>query len=152
MQAQKEKEMREQQLEMARIENQRYIAVINNLTKIATSDKKIEGDIIKTIMSGVQRENAVENKSKEKDIDKVNKFYKKVERSKNANANGKEFVELISSIYKDSNNYIFKLPLSTKEVNDLTTFFDEVSLDDIIETIKNYYDWLYEIKISLLMN
>lgn len=86
------------------------------------------------------------NKSKEKDIDKVNKFYKKVERSKNANANGKEFVELISSIYKDSNNYIFKLPLSTKEVNDLTTFFDEVSLDDIIETIKNYYDWLYENK------
>jgi len=67
MQAQKEKEMREQQLEMARIENQRYIAVINNLTKIATSDKKIEGDIIKTIMSGVQRENAVENKSKEKE-------------------------------------------------------------------------------------
>jgi len=52
---------------MARIENQRYIAVINNLTKIATSDKKIEGDIIKTIMSGVQRENAVENKSKEKE-------------------------------------------------------------------------------------
>lgn len=67
MQAQKEKEMREQQLEMARIENQRYIAVISNLTKIATSDKKIEGDIIKTIMSGVQRENAVENKSKEKE-------------------------------------------------------------------------------------
>jgi hypothetical protein len=67
MQAEKEKEMREQQLEMARIENQRYIAVINNLTKIATSDKKIEGDLLKTIMSGVQREKAVENKSKEKE-------------------------------------------------------------------------------------
>jgi hypothetical protein len=44
----------EQQLEMARIENQRYIAVINNLTKIMTSDKKIEGDLVKTLIAGLQ--------------------------------------------------------------------------------------------------
>jgi hypothetical protein len=53
MQAEKEKEIREQQLEMARLDNQKYIAVINNMTKLVTSDKKIEGDVMKLLLSGI---------------------------------------------------------------------------------------------------
>ncbi|CEL24110.1 hypothetical protein [Methanobacterium formicicum] len=86
------------------------------------------------------------NKSKEMDDKKVNKFYKKVERSKKVNGNGKEFVELINSIYNNSNNYISRIPLTVNETNNLRTFFEENSLENIIETIKNYYNWLYENK------
>lgn len=86
------------------------------------------------------------DKNNEKDETKLNKFYKKVERSKKANENDKEFVELISSIYKDSNVYISRIPLSREEINDLTTFFEDFSFDKVKETIKSYYKWLYENK------
>jgi len=43
----------EQQMEQARLDNQKYIAVINNLTKLVTSDKKIEGDVMKLLLSGI---------------------------------------------------------------------------------------------------
>lgn len=86
------------------------------------------------------------DKNKEKDETKVNKFYKKVERSKNANGNSKEFVELISSIYKDSDAYISKVPLSQEEIKNLTAFFEDFSFDNLEETIKDYYNWLDENK------
>ena len=86
------------------------------------------------------------DKNKEKDEAKVNKFYKKVERSKNANENGKEFVELISSIYADSDDYISKVPLSQGEIKNLMTFFEDISFDNIEKTIKSYYNWLYKNK------
>lgn len=86
------------------------------------------------------------DKNKEKDETKVNKFYKKVERSKNANGNSKEFVELIGSIYKDSDAYISRIPLSQEEIKNLTAFFEDFSFDNLEETIKCYYNWLYENK------
>lgn len=86
------------------------------------------------------------DKNKEKDETKVNKFYKKVERSKNANGNGKEFVELISSIYEDSDDYISKVPLSQDEIKNLMAFFEDISFDSLEKTIKRYYNWLYENK------
>ncbi len=86
------------------------------------------------------------DKNKEKDNDKVNKFYKKIERSKNANGNGKEFIELISSIYKDSDDYISKVPLSLQEINNLKSFFEDFSFNDLEEAIKSYYNWLDENK------
>lgn len=58
-----EKLIMEQQLEMAKLENQRYIAVINNLTKLATSDKKIEGDLLNTLLSGLQTNNTKEKEN-----------------------------------------------------------------------------------------
>ena len=51
----REKAARETQLEMARLENQKFIAVINNLTKLVTSDKKVEGDVLKILLSGVTK-------------------------------------------------------------------------------------------------
>ena len=86
------------------------------------------------------------DKSKKLDDKKLEKFYNKVERSKNANDNDKEFVELISSIYNDSNNYISRVPLTKTEINNLKMFFEESSLETIIETVKKYYNWLYENK------
>ena len=41
-------------LEMARLENQKFIAVINNLAKLVTTDKKVDSEIIKLMMSGIQ--------------------------------------------------------------------------------------------------
>jgi hypothetical protein len=41
------------QLEQLKMDNQKYIATINNLTKLVTSDKKIEGDVLKLMMSGI---------------------------------------------------------------------------------------------------
>lgn len=70
MQATKEKEQREETLERMKLDNQRYIAVINNLAKIATSDKKIESDVFKVILQGAQAEKLAEmkpQKSKEND-------------------------------------------------------------------------------------
>lgn len=58
MQAEKEKEATEIQLEMAKLENQKFIAVINNLTKLVTSDKKIEGDVLGILLSGIQQKEA----------------------------------------------------------------------------------------------
>jgi hypothetical protein len=60
-QAEQQKMAMENQLEMARLENQKYIAVINNLTKLVTSDKKIEGDLLKTLMSGLQSKQSENN-------------------------------------------------------------------------------------------
>jgi hypothetical protein len=42
-----------QQLEQLKMDNQKYIATINNLTKLVTSEKKIEGDVLKLLMSGI---------------------------------------------------------------------------------------------------
>jgi hypothetical protein len=36
-----------------KMDNQKYIATINNLTKLVTSEKKIEGDVLKLLMSGI---------------------------------------------------------------------------------------------------
>ena len=83
------------------------------------------------------------DKNKEKDESKVNKFFKKVERSKNANANGKEFVELINSIYNDSDEYLSNIPLSS-ETRVLNDFFKNFSSCDLGEIIENYYNWLNE--------
>jgi hypothetical protein len=41
------------QMEQLKMDNQKYIATINNLTKLVTSDKKIEGDVLKLMMSGI---------------------------------------------------------------------------------------------------
>jgi CRISPR-associated protein Csh1 len=90
------------------------------------------------------------DKANEKDDQKLNKFYKKVERSKNANGNDKEFIELISSIYKNSNDYVSKVPLSSKEINDLVTFFEDFSLEHTKSLIKNYYNWIYENKAFIV--
>jgi hypothetical protein len=69
MKAEQEKTQREYELEMAKLENQRYIAVINNVTKLITSDKKVDADIIKTMMTGVhQKEIAQITKNKESDL------------------------------------------------------------------------------------
>lgn len=65
MQAEQEKVQREHDLEMARIENQRYIAVINNVTKMITSDKKIDADIIKVMMSGIHQKELAQITKKE---------------------------------------------------------------------------------------
>lgn len=62
MQAQKEKEQREYALEMAKMENQRYIAVINNMAKLMTSDKQIDASILNTLLAGVQKEKQSINK------------------------------------------------------------------------------------------
>ena len=57
-QAEQQKAATEQQFEMAKLENQKYIAVINNLTKLLTSDKKIEADVIKLMLSSInEKEN-----------------------------------------------------------------------------------------------
>lgn len=57
-QAEQQKAAIEQQFEMAKLENQKYIAVINNLTKLLTSDKKIEADVIKLMLSSInEKEN-----------------------------------------------------------------------------------------------
>ena len=56
--AKQQEEQMKMQFEMAKLENQKYIAVINNLTKMVTSDKKIEGDVLKILLSGVQDEKA----------------------------------------------------------------------------------------------
>ena len=57
-QAQQQKEQHTEQmtndLEMARLENQKFIAVINNLAKLVTTDKKVDSEIIKLMMSGIQ--------------------------------------------------------------------------------------------------
>ena len=42
-------------LENARLENQKYIATINNLTKIMLSDKKIEGDVLSMLIQGIHQ-------------------------------------------------------------------------------------------------
>lgn len=52
--AAKEQQDRETALELAKIDNQKYIAVINNLTKLLAADKKVEGDLLKTLLAGVQ--------------------------------------------------------------------------------------------------
>jgi hypothetical protein len=65
-QAEQQKMAMENQLEMARLENQRYIAVINNLTKLMTSDKKVEGDLVKTLMQGLQSSAQSNNNSEPK--------------------------------------------------------------------------------------
>jgi len=62
-QAEKERAEREEALEMAKLDNQKYIATINNLTKLVTSDKKIEGDVLKTLMSGMQNREKQFNKT-----------------------------------------------------------------------------------------
>jgi CRISPR-associated protein Csh1 len=84
------------------------------------------------------------DKNSSKDQNKLNKFYKKIERSKNVNGDGKEFVELINSIYKDTNAYLSKIPLSDEENRNLKSFFENFSFDTIGETIKGYYNWLYD--------
>lgn len=53
-QVEMQKQQAETQLEMARLENQKFIAIINNMTKLVTSDKKIEGDVMKLLLSGIQ--------------------------------------------------------------------------------------------------
>ena len=50
MKAEQDKMVREHELEMAKMENQRYIAIINNLAKLVTSDKKADADIIKVLI------------------------------------------------------------------------------------------------------
>jgi hypothetical protein len=55
---------REFDLEMARIENQKYIAIINNLTKLVTSDKKIEGDVLQLMLKGLHEKQLVSMKPK----------------------------------------------------------------------------------------
>jgi hypothetical protein len=58
-QAEQQKMAQEVEMEKMRLDTQKYIAVINNLAKLMTSDKKIEGDLIKTLIASV-------NKPKEK--------------------------------------------------------------------------------------
>jgi len=61
--AEKEKLMHEQQLETARLENARYIAAIDSLTKLTIAGKKIEGDTLKVLLSGIQQNE--QNKQKQ---------------------------------------------------------------------------------------
>ena len=55
-QAKQQEDALNAQLEQAKLENQKFIAVINNLTKLVTSDKKIEGDVVKVLLSGLNKE------------------------------------------------------------------------------------------------
>lgn len=64
-QAEQQKMQMEMQLEQSRLETQKYIAVINNLTKLVTTDKKADADLIKVLMAGVQKENKTEERRME---------------------------------------------------------------------------------------
>lgn len=86
------------------------------------------------------------DKSKGKDPKKLDKFYKKIERSKNANENNKEFVELINSIYQDKEEYISKVPISNEEIKILNGFFETFSSEDVAKIIEKYYNWIYDNK------
>lgn len=84
------------------------------------------------------------DKSNGKDPKKLDKFYKKIERSKNANENNKEFVELINLIYQDKEDYISKVPISSEEIKVLNGFFETFSSEDVAKIIEMYYNWIYD--------
>jgi hypothetical protein len=62
IQMEQAKAQAEKELEEARLENQRYIAVVNNLTKLIVSDKTIDGDLLKTLMSSLQQKQVAQMK------------------------------------------------------------------------------------------
>jgi CRISPR-associated protein Csh1 len=131
-----------------------YVSSIFNDYYYITTDQKVikpsNSNLIGITPFLLKLDHDFFDKNYEIDKSKAEKFYKKVERSKNANGNGKEFIELISSIYKDSGDYISKLPLSTEEINNLRHFFQNFSFNKLEETIKNYYNWLDENKELLV--
>lgn len=66
--AEVDKAAKEQLLELAKIEAQKYIAVINNLVKLQAMDKKINGDVLKVVLSGLTSNQEGTNNKEEEEV------------------------------------------------------------------------------------
>ena len=78
-------------------------------------------------------------KKGEIDINKIKKFQNKVNRSIKANANKKEFVSVLSTIYNDSENFIKDCPFDKEKIDNINDLFSKNSIESLSNIIIDYY-------------
>ncbi len=74
----------------------------------------------------------------------VPKFFKKIERSKKANNDGKEFNKIIETVYSDKETYLSNIVITADQMSSFESFFSEYSLKYVKNRINEYYEFLSE--------
>ena len=84
-------------------------------------------------------------KKNKKDQKTIEKFYKKIERSLNANSNNKEFSRIVN-LYFDNfeDQYLNQIPFTENQKNNFIDFYDKMSKEDVINLIIKYYSFILE--------
>jgi hypothetical protein len=67
MQMEQQKLAAEKELEDSRMETQRYIAAINNMTKLIVADKQVDSDLMTTLMAGIHQKQVASMKGEKTD-------------------------------------------------------------------------------------
>lgn len=81
-------------------------------------------------------------KKGEIDNDKIKKFQDKVNRSIKANANEKEFVSVLRTIYDDSENFIKKCHFDNEKIYNIHFLFSKNSFESLSDKIVDYYTFI----------
>mgnify|MGYP003289553064 CR=1 FL=1 len=81
-------------------------------------------------------------KKGEIDANKIQKFQNKITRSIKANANKKEFVSVLSTIYNDSENFIKDCPFDKEKIDNINVFFSKNSFESLSDKIVDYYTFI----------
>ena len=73
---------------------------------------------------------------------KIKKFQNKVNRSIKANANKKEFVSVLSTIYGDSENFLKDCPFDNEKKDNIRFLFSANSFESLSDKIVDYYNFI----------
>lgn len=84
-------------------------------------------------------------KKNEKDQVAIKKFHDKIKRSLNANSNDKEFSKIVNLYFdKFEEEYLNQIPFTEIQKENFMSFYNELSKEDIINIIIEYYSFIYE--------
>lgn len=84
-------------------------------------------------------------KNNKTDQKAIEKFYKKIERSLNANSNNKEFTNIVELYFDDfEEKYLNQIPFPENQKRNFLDFYNKISKEDFKSLIIDYYSFLFE--------